>query len=402
MTLAPSDVTVGSAQLESGIAEPARRIPRTLVVTAHFPPRHGGVQRFTSEPLARLSPDDVAVLARGGAGSDRLDAQLAYRVDRFRGHATSRPDFARLVRRTVADGGYDAVWFTSGMPLAAAAAAARRGGARRVVVSTHGLEAGWAGIPAVRPIIRRGSAAADVVTVLGDHFRERISAALDPAVRVAALPGGVDCDRFHPGVPGAPVRAHYGLADRRLVVTVGRLVPRKGQALLLRAWPAVLRRHPDAVAMLIGEGKLGPSLRRLAADLGITRNVVFAGAVPDDALPAHLAAADIYVLPCRTMMGGMAVEGLGLTTLEASASGLPVLVGDSGGARDALIDGATGYLLDTRPTNSVAAAELSDRINHLLDHPAEAARMGQRGRAWVAQRWTWQRMTDRLCELLTS
>lgn len=378
------------------------KLPRTLVVTGHYPPQHGGVQRFTSEFVARLPADRIGVLAPDGSGADRLDADSPFPVHRYLGRIVNNPMFLARLTSVIRDGEFEAVWFTSGIPLGAAAPTARRAGVRRTVVSTHGLESGWSRMPVVRSIIRRASSAADVVTVLGEHTGSAIAPAVSPRAALMRLHGGVDNQRFHPGVDPGPVVERHGLRDRPAVVTVGRLVPRKGQATLLRAWPAVLRRHPDAVVMLVGEGLQEGRLRRLAARLGIAESVVFAGAVEDPLLPAYFRAAQVYALPCRTLVGGMALEGLGLTTLEASASGLPVVVGDSGGAGDALLPDRTGYLVDTsRRRSDGGAAALAERIVHLLDHPAQAAEMGRLGRAWVSDRWNWDRMTGALVDMLS-
>jgi phosphatidylinositol alpha-1,6-mannosyltransferase len=180
------------------------------------------------------------------------------------------------------------------------------------------------------------------------------------------------------------------------VLCVSRLVPRKGQDTLIRAWPAVRAAIPDARLLLVGDGPYRGELRRLAGQLGISGSVTFTGSVPADALPGYYAASDVFAMPCRTRRAGLDVEGLGIVYLEASAAGLPVIGGDSGGAPDAILDGETGYVV---PGRDVAA--LAERITGLLADPARARAMGQRGLAWVEQEWDWSRVGGRLDAILS-
>jgi phosphatidylinositol alpha-1,6-mannosyltransferase len=191
------------------------------------------------------------------------------------------------------------------------------------------------------------------------------------------------------------VRAQHHLTDVPVVVCVARLVPRKGQDTLIRALPSIHRRAPDAALLLVGRGRDGHRLRRLAERLGVQRHVVITGGVPAAALPAHYAAGDVFAMPCRTRRGGMDVEGLGMVFLEASAMGLPVVAGDSGGAPDAVQDGQTGHLVNGRDVAAVA-----DRVTSLLSDPAQAAAMGQAGRAWVEGDWRWDVVAARLTTML--
>jgi phosphatidylinositol alpha-1,6-mannosyltransferase len=209
---------------------------------------------------------------------------------------------------------------------------------------------------------------------------------------------GVDAATFHPDrrAEGAAVRARLGLADRRVVVCVSRLMPRKGQDTLIRALPELRATVGDDVALLVvGGGPYRSTLTELVGELGLERDVVITGGVPWEDLPAHYAAGDVFAMPCRTRQRGWDVEGLGIVYLEASATGLPVVAGDSGGAPDAVLDGTTGFVV-----GGADRAALVGRLAELLEDPALAERMGRAGRAWVESDWTWQRSADRLRELL--
>ena len=172
------------------------------------------------------------------------------------------------------------------------------------------------------------------------------------------------------------MRPRYGLGDRPVVVCVSRLVPRKGQDMLIRALPAIRQR---------GRRRRAGHRRRRAVPgrrctgwrtrFGVAEHVVFTGGVPGDELPAHHAMADVFAMPCRTRGAGLDVEGLGIVYLEASATGVPVVAGRSGGAPETVRDGETGVVVDGRDVGAIAAA-----VSDLLADPDRAARDG-RGRA---------------------
>ena len=233
----------------------------------------------------------------------------------------------------------------------------RAAGAQRIVATTHGHEVGWARLPVARQALRRIGDTCDVVTYLGEYTRRHIEGAFGRHARLEQLTPGVDVDTFRPDVDGSAVRARYGLADRPVIVCVSRLVPRKGQDTLIRALPLIRRQVRDAALLIVGRGPDEDRLRRLARETGVDRHVVLTGGVPAADLPQYYAAGDVFAMPCRTRRGGLDVEGLGIVYLEASATGLPVVAGNSGGAPEAVRPGETGYVVDgpRRRTGGAAA-----------------------------------------------
>ncbi|MTE18690.1 glycosyltransferase [Streptomyces sp. TRM43335] len=383
---------------------------KTLIVTNDFPPRPGGIQAFLHSMALRLDPERVVVYAstwkRGREGAEataRFDAEQPFTVVRDR--TTMLLPTPRVTRRAVEllrEHGCTSVWFGAAAPLGLMAPALRRAGARRLVATTHGHEAGWAQLPAARHLLRRIGEGTDTLTYLGEYTRSRIAAALtdEAAARMVHLPPGVDEKTFHPDSGGAAVRARLGLADRPVVVCVSRLVPRKGQDTLVRAMPTVLAEVPDAVLLIVGGGPYGATLRTLARETGVADSVRFTGPVPWEELPAHHGAGDVFAMPCRTRRGGLDVEGLGIVYLEASATGLPVVAGDSGGAPDAVLDGETGWVVRGGAPDGAAERETAERIVTLLKDPELRRRMGARGREWVEERWRWDLLAERLRTLL--
>ncbi|GGS55176.1 glycosyl transferase family 1 [Planobispora rosea] len=378
----------------------------TLVVTNDFPPRQGGIQSFVHGLVACLPPGSVTVYAPSWPGCEDFDARQPYPVVR---HPTSLMLPGRAVARRaaalVAELGCETVVFGAAAPLGLLAPRLRAAGARRVVMLTHGHEASWARVPVARRLLARIGGHADVVTYLGEYTR-RLLATVIPEEKLVRLTPGVDTEVFSPDVrrvrplpsPGGPGArpGEDGLpGGGPVVVCVSRLVPRKGQDTLIRAWPRVLRAVPGARLLLVGGGPYRRRLERLVASLGLRSSIVLTGPVDGADLPRYFALGDVFAMPCRTRLGGIDVEGLGIVYLEASASGLPVLAGSSGGAPDAVLPGETGLVVDGASPDAVA-----DALVELLGDPARARAMGARGRAWAAREWSWERVAARFTELL--
>lgn len=374
---------------------------KTLIVTNDFPPRPGGIQAFVHNMAVRQPAGSVVVYAstwRDGTEVARFDAEQPFPVIRDR--TTMMVPTPRVNRRAaeiLRAEGCSSVWFGAAAPLGLMAPVLRRAGAGRLLGMTHGHEAAWAQLPGSRQLLHRIGAGTDTLTYLGEYTRSRIAAAVGPeaARRMVQLPPGVDEHTFRPDSGGAEVRARLGLTDRPVVVCVSRLVRRKGQDTLIEAMPQILAAVPDTVLLIVGGGPYRADLEKLAEARGVTASVRFTGAVPWEELPAHYGAGDVFAMPCRTRRGGLDVEGLGIVYLEASATGLPVVAGDSGGAPDAVVEGETGYVV---PGDSAAAA--AERIVRLLLDEQLRQRMGEAGRRWVERSWRWDLLAQRLTGLL--
>lgn len=381
-------------------------MPKTLIVTNDFPPRRGGIQSFVHALASRLPAGQVVVYAPAWDGAAEFDARQPFPVVR---HPTSLmlpvPSVARRARAILREHGCDSVLFGAAAPLGLLAPGLRRAGARRIVGLTHGHEAGWASLPGARMLLRRIGEQTDVLTYLGEYFRVRLARALTPqaAGRMVRLAPGVDSGMFRPGAGGQEIRQRLGIGeDVPVVLCVSRMVRRKGQDTLIKAWPAALAGlaargvQPAPVLMLVGDGPYAKRLRDLADRCQVRDSVIFTGPVPWEDLPAYYDAGTIFAMPCRTRRGGLDVEGLGIVYLEASATGLPVIGGDSGGAPDAILAGETGFVVGG---HDVAA--LTARLTELLSDPDAAAAMGDKGLAWVDREWRWDLVTSRLAEILS-
>lgn len=374
---------------------------RVLLVTNDFPPRPGGIQSYLAELVRRIvGAHQVTVYAPQWKGADAFDSaarSAGYQVVRHPGTLMlpGRAVDVRM-RRLIADHGVDTVWFGAAAPLALLAARARAAGATRVLASTHGHEVGWSMLPVARSVLRCIGDSTDVVTFVSRYTRRRFASAFGAAATLEHLPPGVDTDRFRPDRTARDeLRARYRLGGRPTVVCVSRLVPRKGQDMLIRALPMIRQRVDGAALVIVGGGPYLPALRRLAQRHGVAEHVTFTGGVPPAELPAHHALGDVFAMPCRTRGAGLDVEGLGIVFLEAAAVGVPVVAGRSGGAPETVLDNKTGLVIDGRSVDQVGEA-----VGALLADPDRAAAMGAAGRDWVTEQWRWDTIAARLAGLL--
>jgi phosphatidylinositol alpha-1,6-mannosyltransferase len=314
-------------------------LSRILFVTNDFPTRRGGIESFVLALCERMPPDEVVVYTASMPGDREYDARLPFPVHRDpSGTLLPTPAVARRVERVMREFDCDRVVFGASAPLGLLAPRLRRAGARRMVALTHGHEVWWARVPIARRLLRRIGDSVDVMTFVSEWCRERIAPALSPdaAARMERLSPGVDTDRFYPGCGGAEVRGRLGIPeDAPVVVCTARMIKRKGQDTLVKAWPEVLRAHPEARLLLVGDGPNKKTVERLVRRLRVADSVIFIGSVPWHEVPAHTDAGDVFAMPCRTRLFGLEPEAFGIVYLEAQACGLRVVAGESGGAAEA-------------------------------------------------------------------
>jgi phosphatidylinositol alpha-1,6-mannosyltransferase len=366
-------------------------VPKTLLVTNDFPPRVGGIERTLGALVRELPADRIAVLCPSRDGAQAFDTAAHYEIfrqpERF---LWPRREIARRVEAAVAGSGTEVVLFGATYPLGLLGPQLAK---RRTpyLAAAHGFEYWLSLAPGAHTLMRRATSRAARVPVMCSEFIARVvRTAVPDRVPVSVMYPGTDVDAFHPDLPFEDVRARHGVTDRPLVVCVSRLVPRKGQDVLIRGMREVTRRMPDAALLIVGGGPYRGRLESLASEAP-AGSVVFAGQVSETELPRYYRAGDVFAMPCRTRRGGLEVEGWGNVFIEAAACGRPVVVGDSGGAREALIDGATGLLVDGTEVGAVA-----DTVVSLLEDPDRARAMGAAGRARVERHFTWARAAEQL------
>ena len=365
-------------------------IPRTLVVTNDFPPRVGGIQRTLGSICQALPATKLSVIAPSSEGSESFDASVGYEVVRERSRFVwPTPSFADRVGAEIARTGAEVVLFGDAFPLALVGPRLASRGTPSVVL-VHGFDYWLSTVPVAHSVMKRMTSHASRVAGCSEFISRRVRTAVPRRVPVSVLHPGADVQRFRPDLPTEDIRKRHGVGDRPLIVCVSRLVPRKGQDVLIGAMRAVQRRVPEAALLIVGSGPYEAKLRRLA-ERAPTRSVAFAGEVTEEDLPRYYAVGEVFAMPCRTRLAGLEVEGWGNVFIEAAACGRPVVVGDSGGSREALVHGETGLLVDGSEVEGVA-----DALATLLEDPAYASRLGKNGRARVEREHTWPRVAERL------
>jgi phosphatidylinositol alpha-1,6-mannosyltransferase len=357
---------------------------RALFVTNDFPPMVGGEARLYARICRAVPPERVVVLAPRLRGDGPVDAREPYPIVRCAVPTSPHPvarcwqtaGLLRAARRMVRAGGVGAV-HVGHLYLGMIGMALWRGCGLPYVVYLHGGEmAPYLRHQAVRRVVRRMVEAASLVVANSRFTLDHYEAMGIRPRRAEVLPPVADTCRFRPDLDPGPARARYGLGDCRVLLTVGRLVERKGHDLVIRAL-AVLGEEVGPVRYVIaGTGPEEGRLRRLAEELGVRDRVVFAGYVPDEELPGLYAACDAFVMPSRALALRDGIEGFGTVFLEAGACAKPVIGGRSGGVSEAVEDGVTGLLVDPHDVRALVAA-----LRRVLGDAELRKRMGQAARA---------------------
>ncbi len=372
-------------------------IVRHLLVTNDFPPKTGGIQSYLWELWRRLPPDEVVVLTTPHPRAARFDAEQAFPVVRSREPVLlPNPVLAQRVRSVARETGAGAVVLDPALPLGLIAP----GLGLPYAAVLHGAEVTVPGrLPGSRALLRRVLGHASLLIAAGSYpeSEARRAAGRTPLAPVANIPPGVDLDRFFPlpGIERAAMRLRLGLDPAaRLVVSVSRLVPRKGMDTLIEAAALLAPRHPDLQVAIGGSGRDEGRLRRLVER---TRAPVrMLGWVAEADLPGLHACADVFALPCRNRWGGLEQEGFGIIFLEAAASGVPAIAGDSGGAAEAVLDGVTGTVVG-RPEDP---RELAAAVEALIDDPERSQEQGRAARSRVERELSYDVLAARLGEAL--
>jgi phosphatidyl-myo-inositol dimannoside synthase len=326
----------GESEEGTVFTELLRGSGRVLFVTNDFPPQHGGIQTFVRQLCDERPAHRVVVYAPSHPRADDHDAGLPFVVRRDdKSLLLPTPGLVRRLTETIRDHQIEQVVYGASVPLGLLAPVMTDLGVQHQVALTHGHEVWWAALPGSRQALRRVARHVDVMTFVSDYTGARITAGLKGApcrfVKLAPQPDA----SFHQGVSGDAVRREYGIPeDAVVVVCVARLVRRKGQDRLVRMWPKLLERFPNAYLLLVGDGPDRERLQRLASRRGLGDRVLFTGAV--EATPPYYAAGDVFAMPVRNRFFGLEVEGLGISYLEAAAVGLTVVPGKHGGAPEAV------------------------------------------------------------------
>lgn len=372
-----------------------------LFVTNDFGPRAGGIETFVIGLIERRPFGQTIVYTSAQSGSEEYDKtwKADYGVTVIRDRATillPTPRVARNLSRIIKQSHIQVAAFGAAAPLGLLSASMKRAGIRKTVALTHGHEVWWAKVFPFTLAMRRIGSSIDSLTYLGEFTQRAISRSLSKtaAQQMEKIAPGIDVDHFCPQDSTA-LRKELKLENKRVIVSVGRLVHRKGQDHLIQALPQILKSVPDAHILMVGQGPYLSHLQKLVARYNLMDHVSFIGRIQYAQLPQYICAGDIFAMPSRSRFFGLEVEGLGIVYLEASACGLPVIAGSSGGAPDAVLDGVTGFVVDGENDGAIAAAAI-----RLLNDVDGAKAMGTAGREWIIENWRWEIWSQRFNKLL--
>ena len=374
---------------------------KILCITNDFGPRAGGIETFVIGLIERLPFGSVIVYTSAQESSAPYDLKWLqdFGVEVVRDKSKillPTPGVAYCVNALVRERKITTVFFGAAAPLGLLSRGLRRAGVKEIVALTHGHEVWWSKVFPFTLAMKSISRQVNTLTYLGEFTRNAISKSVTKiaAQSMVKIAPGIDTDHFSPQ-DARELRNELGLTEKKVIVSVGRLVHRKGQDVLIEAMPAIIKDVPEAHILMIGEGPYRSYLENRVRALGIQERVTFIGRIQYADLPRYICAGDLFVMPSRSRLAGLEVEGLGIVYLEASACGLPVIAGDSGGAPDAVIEGQTGLVVDGTSKSEVAAA-----VVELLLDPDRSRAMGVRGRQWIIQEWRWEIWSARFAELL--
>ena len=375
----------------------ARKI---LLVTNDLGPRAGGIETFILGLLDQLDGSQIVIYTAAQKDSAQFDTTLAARTGAVIIRDKSSillptPFVNRRVRAVMKQHQCEVIWFGAAMPLAWMARLLKRAGAKQIVAITHGHEVWWAKLPIFRQIFSHATNSISTLTYLGEFTRQAMAPVVNQSCRMVQIAPGISIEHFAPGERSESLVNELRLQGKQVLISVGRLVHRKGQDKLLEALPQILLSHPDVVLLFVGVGPRKKKLDQLVRKHDLADYVRFVGRVQYDQLPEYFRLGDLFVMPSRSRLAGLEVEGLGIVYLEASATGIAVLAGESGGAPDAVLPGKTGEIVDgTDP------AKIAEKIIELLDRPSRLLAMGVAGRAWTEERWSWKLWGERFREVL--
>ena len=373
-----------------------------LVITNDFGPRTGGIETFVMGLLERIIDHKVVVFTSQQGDTSEYDQQWfkKFGVQVIRDRSKILLPSLRVAKRAKEIAqmhNIEVVVFGAAAPLALMAPKLRKAGAKKIIALTHGHEVWWARIFPFNLAMKRIGNSVDHLTYLGEFTRQAISRSLsqksiDSMVKIAP---GIDTFHFSPQADATQRRTELGLESKKIIISVGRLVHRKGQDKLIQAFPTIVREIPNAHLLIVGEGPYRAHLEKLVEKLSLKANVTFVGRIFYNDLPSYLSASDVFVMPSRSRFFGLEVEGLGIVYLEASACAIPVVAGVSGGAPDAVQEGITGLCVDGTNIGQIAEA-----VIHICSDSKRATKMGLAGRNWVIEQWQWEIWSKQFNSLL--
>lgn len=367
---------------------------RRALITNEFAPQHGGVERLLHERARGFEPENLTVFAAHTGDCDAFDLVqpfISHRSGRWiakipylRNLARSITPMVRCYREHRREP-FELIECGQVFPACLFAWLVHKRYSTRYLVWVHGNDLlGPSRFRFLRAGIRKSLQQAEAVIANSSYTARMVSEFGMAPERIRLIPPLVDREKFRPGPPSQELLVRYGFENKKVLLTVCRLVERKGVDLTLRALSQLVTEWPDIRFLIVGDGPRRKELESLSVKLGLQGYVVFTGAVPEHELVAHYNLASVFVMPSRFLPNEASVEGLGLVYLEAMACSLPIIAGRSGGVPDIVKDGENGLLVDPG-----SVSELARSIDTLLRDSAYSEQLGCNGLAFVRQTRDW-------------
>lgn len=386
---------------------------KSLLITNFYPPEIGGIQNYLHNLIRRLPEDKIAVLADKQANAKFFDERYNY--------PTYRRSFTSLLRHLkstslalyckslqVAKKEKAEVLLAGNLYLPALTCYwLKKINKLPYYIFTYGTETNelWQAPLAKQKMARKILAEAEGIITISDYLKAKLVERDVPAKKITKIYPGVDFAFFKPQEQDKARLKIESLINQKddlhldnanLLLSVGRLVKRKGHDMVIRALPAILQNYPKTYYLIVGNGPHRSKLQKLASEVGVEKYVRFLTDIKHQDLPSFYNASDIFLMPSRTIKSKRDVEGFGIVYLEASACAKPVIAGQGGGVAEAVVDQETGLLIDPEKPAAVSQAILK-----LLNNNSLSLKLGQNGRERVTRNFDWDKLVKKLESLLS-
>ncbi len=375
---------------------------RIVIFSEDFPPYPGGIAQWAfgvANGLHRLG-HEIHVITRGRPeyNSGKAD-NLEYPINYIKGKYWKKLRTwycYRALRDFYGEGQRpDLVLATTWNFARGVVSLTRRNGTKLVTV-VHGLEVTRKMSGLKKRWLKNTLRSSQRIISVSSFTKDRLLMSYDiDAEKVQIIPPGIDTARFFPSNGSQDLRRKYSLMNNRIILTLARVIVRKGHDRVIQALPLVRQKIPNITYVICGpwEESYHQQLQSKIDELGLTDSVMFTGYVDRQEIPAFHNLCDVYIMPSRELTTVGDTEGFGITYLEANACGKPVIGGNSGGVADAIVDGETGFLVD--PENP---KEIAEKLILLLSDSELAEKLGRQGRARIEKQFTWDIVANRICD----
>lgn len=379
---------------------------KSLLVTSVFPPTSGGIEDYLYNIAKRLPKDKISVLAPTctieGKKLDYkdFDSKQNFKIcrKRFFFPRFIKPGWLSMIRnclRIAKEEKIELIQCGQCYPTGLAGLYTKKRLSIPYIVYIHGLDLiGFLGDEVRERRIKAILENADKIVANSNYTKDLILKLGDFSEKIEVINPALDLKKYSE-IDKAKARAKLGLKDQKIILTVGRLVKRKGVDMAIKSLSKVCNKVSDILYVIVGSGPYEKELKNLVKKFKLEDKVRFEDRVEDKVLPYYYAACDIFCMPSRFVKEEGSVEGFGIVYLEASLYGKPVIGGKTGGVEDAVIDGETGLLVDPENVNEIAQALIK-----LLTDQELSNKLGVQGRERVLREFDWDKQIEKVKDLL--